>query len=223
MSEPEIPPLLLKPLIALVRWLKDEQVPYALVGGIAVAFLGQARATQDIDAVIWLDPERWSGFLGRGKVAGFVPRISDALIFARRSRVLLLTHEPSGISVDLSCGALLFEQELIERARVTQVADMTLRLPTPEDLFIMKLVALRSKDILDLEGLLMVQEQIDYERVRYWTKEFAAILDRPEMMETLERLLHQEQQRAKPALQKQQHHARRKKNARDVKSRKLDD
>ena len=72
---------------------------------------------------------------------GLVPRIADAEAFARRHRVLLLRHDASGISVDISLGMLPFEVEAVERSIVHEVGSVAIRLPTPEDLIIFKAVA----------------------------------------------------------------------------------
>ena len=126
---------------------------------------------------------------GAGERFGFAPRLSDALAFAAASRVLLLRHAPSGVSVDLTFGALDFEREMIERAATLSVAGLTLKLPTPEDLIITKAVALRAKDIADIESLLNACEELDVARIRRLTGEFAAALDAPEISDNLERLL----------------------------------
>jgi hypothetical protein len=51
------------------------------------------------------------------------------LSFALRSRVLLLRHDPSGIDVDISLGALPFTEEAIARAVEGKVGKI--RLPYP--------------------------------------------------------------------------------------------
>jgi hypothetical protein len=103
-------------LRALALWLESEEAPYTTVGGLAVSLLGRPRATQDVDVVVWLGERSWESFVRAGEGYGFEGRIGDVLEFAKRSRVILLRHVASGISVDVSCGALPFELELIGRA-----------------------------------------------------------------------------------------------------------
>ncbi|HEV2914781.1 MAG TPA: nucleotidyl transferase AbiEii/AbiGii toxin family protein [Pyrinomonadaceae bacterium] len=183
-------------LNALIRWLEAEQVPYATIGGVAVSLLAQPRATQDIDIVIWLDQERWDSFLRAGEVYGFEPRLNDALDFAVKSRVLLLRHRNSGISVDISCGALPFEREMIERAVTLKIGKLNLRVPTPEDLIVTKAVAQRPKDVADIESLLNIHRNLDTTYIKRWVEEFAVALEMPELTENLERLLHHHRSRA---------------------------
>jgi hypothetical protein len=117
MSESILPEAFVEALWQLASWLTESKIPHVTIGGVAVSLIAQPRATQDIDAVIWLKHEGWESFVADAQVHGFEPRINDALEFARRSRVLLLRHRAAGINVDISCGALPFEREMIDRAR----------------------------------------------------------------------------------------------------------
>ena len=71
------------------------------------------------------------------------PRISDPIEFALKSRVLLLKHNQTKIDIDISLGALPFEQEMIERAIEFTTPELTVQVATPEDLIITKAVAHR--------------------------------------------------------------------------------
>ena len=124
-----------------------------------------------------------------GAAHGFVPRISDAAAFARTQRVLLLQHQPTGVTIDLSCGVLPFEDEVIARARTLTVGSLQLKVATPEDLIIMKAIARRPRDIADIEALLNIDSNLDLARVRYWVRQFAEALEMPELLDNLERIL----------------------------------
>lgn len=117
-------------LRSLALWLESEEVPYTTVGGMAVSLLGQPRATQDIDVVVWLGEHPWDSFVSVAESRGFVRRIPDVLEFAARTRVILLRHG-SGVGVGVSCGALPFELEMIERARAVEVGGVRVKVPTP--------------------------------------------------------------------------------------------
>ena len=71
MSESQLPQSLLRVLASLTEWFKDQHVPYAIIGGAAIGFLAQPRATQDIDAVTWLDLAETAGFVKSGSRFGF--------------------------------------------------------------------------------------------------------------------------------------------------------
>ena len=75
------------------------------------------------------------------------PRIHNTVGFAEKNRMLLLRHRPTETDVDISLGILPFEQEMVERASTKTFADLSIRLPTPEDLIIMKAIAHRPEDL----------------------------------------------------------------------------
>ena len=121
---------------ALYYWWSSQQIPYTLIGGVAVSLVAEPRVTKDIDAVVWLDAERWPEFVDSGTSYGFVPRIPDALDFARLHRVLLLEHQPGGVDIDVSFGSLPFEAEMIDGAIEREVVGIKIRVARPEDLVI---------------------------------------------------------------------------------------
>ena len=194
MSEDRLPSILVSALQALVTWLDDDHVPNAIIGAVGVSLVAQSRTTKDIDGVVWVDSEHWEALVESAISHGFTPRASDPLAFARKARVLLLVHQSTGVEIDLSLGALPFERELIDRARTLVVGNVSVRVATPEDLMITKAVASRPKDIADIELILNVHTELDLPRVRYWTREFAKVLEMPEIEENLDRVLahHQE-------------------------------
>lgn len=70
-----------------------------------------------------------------------------------------------------------------------RVAGVTVPLATPEDLIVMKAIAHRDRDLIDIQDLLDVQAKLDWKRIRRWVGEFAAILEMPEISDNLELLL----------------------------------
>jgi Nucleotidyl transferase of unknown function (DUF2204) len=193
-SESPVSPTILGALQALVAWLDDEQVPNAIIGAVGVCLAAQPRLTTDIDAVLWVDGDRWEVLIDSAGTNGFSLREDqlrdgDPLTFSVKTRVLLLTHELSGVDIDLSFGALPFERELIDQATEVVVRDFTVKVATPEDLIITKAVASRPKDIADIDLIVSVRKDLDWERIRYWVRQFADVLEMPEINENLERAL----------------------------------
>jgi hypothetical protein len=78
------------------------------IGGIAVQRWGEPRVTRDVDVTLL------AGFGSEDRfivplLTAFPARIEDAAEFARRHRVLLL-RTASGVGIDVSLGALPFEE-----------------------------------------------------------------------------------------------------------------
>jgi hypothetical protein len=176
-------------LAALMRWLDTEKIHGVVIGGVAASLLGRPRLTRDVDALVLGDELGWEAVMASAERYGIAPRIDDPIDFAHRSRVLLLRHLPSGVDVDVSLGALPFEREVVERASLLEVGSIQVRVAAAEDLVIMKALARRPRDWSDIEGLLQVRPGMDLDRVRHWLREFASVLDMPEVQEDFESML----------------------------------
>lgn len=173
---------------ALLAWSESSRVPMVIIGGVAVSLLSKPRTTKDVDAVAWLpNHDAWPAFLLGGESHGIVPRIQDALKFALSSRVLL-RHEGSGVPIDLSMGALPFEEKAVLRAVPTEVGRLRVPLPVPEDLLVMKAVAHRSRDIADIESILSAHPNVDEMWIVATVREFAEALESPELVTDLVKL-----------------------------------
>ena len=164
-------------------------MPVAVIGGVAASLLGRPRVTKDVDMVALVDDGAWQGLLEVGLRHGFEARIADALDFARTSRVLLLRHRSTGIEVDLSFAALPFERELIERAAERVVRGVAFRVATPEDIVVMKSLALRPRDVADIEAILEATPDLDLERVRVTLRAFTEALETDDFAGEFERIL----------------------------------
>ena len=176
-------------LSSLVRWFNHQEVQYTLIGGVAVGLVAQPRATQDIDAVVWMDLDEAPTFIDSAEAFGFEARVSDALGFLRKNRVLLLRHRESKIGIDVSFGILPFEREMLERALQVDLGGTVVAVATPEDLIILKAVAHRKRDLIDIDNLLNVHPNVDQNRLRDWIRQFAEALDSPEILTDFERLI----------------------------------
>jgi hypothetical protein len=175
----------LAPLVALQRLLAHFDNQGIVIGGIAASLLGKPRLTADVDALIILSVDELPRLIELAAQEGFVPRITDEEDFARRHRVLLLRHQQSDINLDISLGILPFELEAVERSISHQVGNLTIRLPTPEDLIIFKAVAHRPKDMLDIQTIVESCPDLDWKRIRYWVQQFAQALEMPELWDDI--------------------------------------
>lgn len=172
-------------LLDLSRWLKRDKIPFAIIGGTAVGFVGRPRTTKDVDAVVLLGEHTWESFAARAAEMGFRPRSTDVVAFARQNRVFLLRHARSGVDVDLSAGALPFEKDSIRRAHVVSIEGTKVPVASPEDLIVMKILASRPRDLGDIEGILATNPKLDRRRVRRLVRQFSEVLETPELNERL--------------------------------------
>ena len=189
MAAPDVLEPLAAPLAAIQRLIEQFDNRGVIIGGVAASLLGRPRLTADADVLLLLSVNDIPRLLELAGTVGLQPRLANAMEFARRNRVLLLQHVATGIGVDISLGLLPFEVETVERSVEHQVGAVRLRLPTPEDLIILKAIAHRPKDMLDIEAVIAAQEHLDKKRIASWVRQFADLLEVPELWTDLERLL----------------------------------
>ena len=176
-------------LESVCQLLGQEDVHGMIIGGLAASLLGRPRFTNDIDLIILDLDDRIPEFIQKLKNFGIEPRISDVEQFAAESRMLLSRHIESGINIDISMGVLPFEREAVERRRVEFAYGLEIVLPTPEDLIILKSISQRPTDIEDIKAILARHPGIDNKRILSTVREFADILEMPELYHKIESLL----------------------------------
>ena len=177
---------------ALQKLLEKYNERGVIIGGVATGFLGKPRFTADVDAMFLLSTSEVSKFLEAAQTENIIPRIQDADAFARKNRILLLRHSPSETDIDISLGILPFEEEVVERGSIQSFGNLAIRLPTPEDLIIMKAVANRPKDLEDIRMIVQSQAHLDTKRIKHWVLSFGEILDMPDLWGQIEPLLKSE-------------------------------
>jgi hypothetical protein len=154
--------------------------PSMIIGGIAVIAAGVPRQTIDVDATVLGRDATLDEVVAAFGDQGISPRISNALEFARERQVLLLKHDATGVTIEVSFGWLPFEEEAMARATTIDLAGRRVRIAIPEDLIVYKAAAWRDRDKSDIERLLSLHfDAIDLQRVRALIVEIAAALDDP--------------------------------------------
>jgi hypothetical protein len=155
------------------------------IGGIAVLRWGETRVTRDIDLTVL------TGFGGEDRIidillANYAARLPDAREFAVSKRVLLLST-PTGTGIDVSLGALPFEEKLIGRASsFTFSPGLELRTCSAEDLIVMKLFASRPIDVRDAEGVAIRNRgRLDWHYIEEQLAPLADLKHEPEILRTM--------------------------------------
>jgi predicted nucleotidyltransferase len=160
-----------------------------IIGSIAVGFLGKPRFTADIDAVFLLSTDDISHFLDLARAEHIVPRIDNIEFFAHEKRVLLMKHHPTATNIDILLGMLPFEHEMVKRSSTKSFANLSIRLPTPEDLIIMKAIAHRPKDLEYIQSIVEKHPRLDTHRIEEWVKSFGRAMALPDLWDEVRTLL----------------------------------
>lgn len=157
-----------------------------LIGGLVVSRWGEPRATADVDLTV-LAPYGEERPVLDTILEAFAPRAADAPAFAMTHRVLLV--ETAGkVKIDVALAALPFEREVLARASNWGAGSgVTLRTCSAEDLVIYKLVAARTRDLGDVEGIVRRQRRrLDVARIRQWGRAFAELKEDPDLLRPFE-------------------------------------
>jgi hypothetical protein len=169
-------------------FFEEHDIHYMVIGGLANTVWGQPRFTYDADLKVVLGAlsiAEFGGLVGQQ----FSFRRPDAIAFAQRTYVLLV-QVTDEVPADLSIGLLPYEVQAVGRALQINVEGVLLPVCTAEDLIIHKAISKREKDWLDIEGILLRQRaKLDQDYISDWLDQFAAVLERPEILRRYRRLL----------------------------------
>ena len=147
-------PRLLRSATELQQLLLNEEYQFCIIGGVAVQRWGEPRGTRDIDLSLL------TGFGSESRYIDTIlsrlhPRIEDAAQFALLNRVLLV-RDDHGVDIDISLGAMPFEERAIQRASKYSFADdCELVTCSATDLIVHKAFADRDQDWVDIRGVLI--------------------------------------------------------------------
>jgi hypothetical protein len=132
-------------------WLDACGVEHLVVGGLAVVAVGEPRTTADIDVIAFVDPRRAEALVAEALAAGFE---ADEEAERRRLEETGTLRLARGLfHLDVIVASLPFERAALSRSFVKTMFGRPVRLPTPEDLILLKVVAGRDKDLLDAVGV----------------------------------------------------------------------
>ncbi len=156
-----------------------------------MAFHPKARSTTGVDAYTRELDERLEKIVRAFIAAGIEPVYADWKHSAPAKRVLHLKSR-SGRGVDLLFTSFPFEDELIEKAiRVEHPTTGAFPLARRDDRVLLKLVARRPQDIVDVIDLREFGKIEDPDRILRIVAEFAELAEDPEMLAQAEKLLAQ--------------------------------
>ena len=159
-------------LSAILKVLEHRQVPYMVMGGLALSAWGRVRLTQVVDLSLGLDEQEETRFLEELQKAHFLPTTPRAII-GHRLLVCRYLKPTKGlpVEVDLFFARGDYQRQAIHRAVVVHVGHHRLRIIAPEDLILHKLLADRPIDRLDIQGILQEQAgRLDTRYLSQWAR-----------------------------------------------------
>jgi hypothetical protein len=162
---------------AIQKQLHKAGIPTIVIGGIAVGAWGEPRLTRDIDLKV---------LIGRDEADRLISQLSASYIFLMpeprevlQKQAMLFIQDRLGTRIDLLLAETPYDALAIERGRDVEVQPgVRVRMCSPEDLIIYKLISTRLRDHEDVKGIVRRQgDTIDDGYILEWLRQFEQALD----------------------------------------------
>lgn len=163
-------------LLKIVDSLVEQNIEYAVMGGLAVRAHAIPRPTNDVDLTINLSKEslpNWFEQLeNRGVTvpdayrSGWVDNVAGMSILKLKTYM----NPKQSIDIDVFLAESEFQINILARKVQLDLEGRSIWLITAEDLILLKLIASRPRDLIDVSDILFVQGELDKDYMRMWSR-----------------------------------------------------
>ncbi len=143
-----------------------------IIGGQAVLLYGEPRLTKDIDITLGLTPEKLSEIESLSKKLKLRILVRKPKDFVKKTMVLPVEDEKTGISIDFIFSFSEYEKQAIKRANPVKIINTDVKFASLEDVVIHKIIAGRARDLEDVETMLLKNPDYDEKYIKNWLKKF---------------------------------------------------
>ncbi len=165
-------------LTRIAKELNKHHIPYMVIGGQAVLLYGEPRLTKDID--ITLD----MGFKGFEKIRDVVEKLNFRILidnpedFVKKTMVLPVMDDKTGIKVDFILSFSPYEKQAIESSIDVKFGNTIVKFASLEDVIIHKIIAGRARDLEDIKSILLKNTDYESKYIKKWLKKFDESLNK---------------------------------------------
>jgi hypothetical protein len=165
---PELPQHVWTGLLQLVQALDRLGLRYALIGGIATGYRSRPRFTRDLDVLLEVPQLVLPGLLEDLHARGFEFDTETTIRQWTQEHLTVLSFR--GVRIDWLKPLLPLYQHVLDHAQPEPLLGCSIRIAAPEGLILLKLLAFRSQDQVDIENLLAANRgQLDLDLIyREW-------------------------------------------------------
>jgi predicted nucleotidyltransferase len=172
-TEPVISRDLLDGALQLADALNRAGIRYALIGGLAAGHWTQARFTRDVDFLLHIPQLQLPALLDDLSARGFAFNPIETIREWTTHHMVVLSFR--GVRVDWLKPVLPAYQHVLDRAKDVVWLGHRVRVASAEGLILLKLLAWRTQDQLDIENLVAAHaDTLDLDWIR---AEWATIAD----------------------------------------------
>ncbi len=145
--------------------LQRAGIPHAIGGAIAYGFFGAARGTHDVDINLFVPGDAAGPALDALIAAGL--EIDAPLALATAAERGDARGRFRGLPIDLFFNSIPVHDSAATRTKEVMLHGVRLRVLSPEDIAVFKMLFFRGKDLVDVERLLgIMQGSLDLAYVR---------------------------------------------------------
>lgn len=161
----------------LVAYFHEQGIAYVVMGGLAVRVHALPRPTNDIDFSIRLDRDRLPDVFQAAEQMGLtVPEAYkrgwvDEVEGLPIVKLRYYLRDGLGVDVDVFLAESDFQNSLISRRQSLEVDGLQCWVVSPEDLILLKLIANRPRDLIDVQDIVFTQGSLDTDYLRRWANE----------------------------------------------------
>jgi len=167
---------LFQSITSIQKYLAEAGISSLVIGGVAVGAWGEPRLTRDVDLKVLLtrqDTERLLEVL-----SGFsTPLVSNPRELLKKQAVLFI-QDNFGTRIDLLLAETPYDVIAIQRGRNVEIQPgISIRMCSPEDLIIYKLISTRMRDHEDVVSVIRRQaNSLDDVYILDWLSQFEEAL-----------------------------------------------
>ena len=179
---------LFQSILTLQQQLSGARIASITIGGVAVAVWGEPRVTRDVDLKILLNRSEADQLLDL-LTSQYLILSSDPAENLRKQG-LIFVRDALGTRLDLLLADTPYDVLAIQRGKHIEVQPgVKIRVCSPEDLIIYKMISTRLRDHEDAKSVIYRQgELLDDEYVVNWLQQFEQALDDSTLVAEYKRL-----------------------------------
>lgn len=157
---------------AVIGFLEESEMPYLVIGGVAVSVISEPRMTQDIDLIVSIEKQDVRDFLESAMANGFELDIEREL--QRIEQIGTFRLNRGSFHTDVIIASIPLEESAFARAQKIKLVGKMASFPSPEDLILFKIIVGRDKDILDAKSIVIRhKERIDRKYLEKWAQQLS--------------------------------------------------
>lgn len=144
-------------------------IEHAIIGGVAAGMWSEERTTKDIDFTVSMNEAQWP-LLKEALEAHPETSVFQTSFDSGEKIPFLVRLRYKGIIIDLLASLTPYQDLLIQRKVTTNVWGYTVNVASAEDIILLKLLAHRGQDIVDLKKIFKFVKQLDHDYIDHWAK-----------------------------------------------------